>query len=184
MSYSNALRNGNEEIFNQVYNEYHKKLYNYIIARTNSAYCAEEVVQLTFIKLWNSRKHLSDDVGLNIQIFRIAKTTLIDFIRKTQRNEDASLVVKNRNVEVINEVYKNVFYRETTLKLEKAVASLPPMRRKVFELSRYNEMSNKEISEKLSIAPKTVENHINLALRYIRAFLGMCLLFVGLFDIS
>lgn len=174
------LKNGSQETFNEVYYAYHQQLYNYILSRTTSAYFAEEVVQLTFIKLWNSRRHLSEDIDLNVQLFRIAKTTLIDFLRKTHRENNIVHISKDREAEAVNDIYKNVFYKETNSRLEKLVASLPPVRRKIFEMSRYREMSHKEISEQLSIAPKTVENHINLALKYIKTFFWVCLLFIGM----
>jgi len=76
------IKSGNELVFQQVFNEYHEKLFYYILKKTNSDYMAEEVVQLTFIKLWNTRENLNEEYQISSQIFRIAKTTLIDLIRK------------------------------------------------------------------------------------------------------
>lgn len=90
------------------------------------------------------------------------------------------LAVKDPESGIANDIYKNVFYKETNSKLEKLIATLPPVRRKIFEMSRFKEMSHKEISEKLSIAPKTVENHINLALKYIKTFFWIWLLYMGI----
>ncbi|MGF7231682.1 RNA polymerase sigma factor [Arachidicoccus sp.] len=174
------LKNSNPNTFNEIYNAFHPRLYNYILHRTKSTYFAEEVVQLTFIKLWNSRSHLSDEIDLQIQIFRIAKTTLIDYIRKTQQQNSRILSAKSEGFETLQHMHRNVFYKETISKLENLIASLPPVRRKVFEMSRYKQMSHKEISEKLNITPKTVENHINLALKYIKTFFLLYLLFISL----
>jgi len=76
------IRSGNELVFQQVFNEYHGKLYFYILKKTNSEYMAEEVVQLSFIKLWNTRENLNEEFSISTQLFRIAKTTLIDLVRK------------------------------------------------------------------------------------------------------
>lgn len=179
MYFIKDLKNSNQDTFNQIFYDFHQQLYNYMLHRTKSAYCAEEIVQLTFIKLWNSRKNLSEEIELHIQIFRIAKTTLIDYIRMYQKeNCDISIIHHLNNETVQNDTYKQVYYKETIYKIKRLIDSLPPIRRKVFEMSRYKNMTNKEISEKLSIAPKTVENHINLALKYIKTYFWICFLII------
>ena len=65
----------------------------------------------------------------------------------------------------------------TERKLEKLIGMLPPVRQRVFYLSRINNYSHKEIAKMLSISPKTVENHINLALKFIKPFFILILLF-------
>lgn len=176
MSDVQDLKNGNQDAFNEIYSRYHRQLYYYILHRTN-AYYAEEVVQLTFIKLWDRRKKLSEEIELHIQLFRIARTTLIDQLRK---NKNKKAIKTRATVRYINsEVVDLMDYKETASKLKTMVESLPPMRRKVFEMSRFEAMTHREISEELNITPKTVENHINLALKYMRkSFLNLSIIFL------
>lgn len=77
-----AIRNGNRNAFNGLYQRLHQKLYFYVLKQTSSAYIAEEIVQITFIKLWEYRASLSDAIAIDSQVFRIAKTSLIDLLRK------------------------------------------------------------------------------------------------------
>lgn len=157
--------------FNDVFRDYHAMVYNYILKRTSSKYYAEEVTQLIFIKLWRYRGKLSSDVSLDFQLLRITKTTLIDYLRKSEiTNKPTALVVGELPPEEHNDIMNAIELKETHNKLEKLVNCLPPMRKQVFEMSRFNNLSHREISEKLSIAPKTVENHINLALKFLRTF--------------
>jgi RNA polymerase sigma-70 factor (ECF subfamily) len=53
---------------------------------------------------------------------------------------------------------------------------MPPMRRQVFMMSRMEHLSYSEIAERLAISPRTVENHIILALKYLRGFVPMLIL--------
>ncbi|MDE1191271.1 MAG: sigma-70 family RNA polymerase sigma factor [Arachidicoccus sp.] len=166
------MKNGDQNIFNELYFEYHAQIYGYILNKTKSPYYAEEVVQIAFIKLWSMRKKLSDDVSLRIQIFRIAKTSLIDYIRVNDKKDKLLKSLDNKDVTkiIVQNSDHEIEYKEVHFKLEKVISSLPPIRKQVFVMSRFNEMTYREISDKLNIATKTVENHINIALKQIRAF--------------
>ena len=82
------LRDGDEFYFRKVFDQYHQKLYFFILYKTKSEYIAEEVVQMAFTKLWQSRQTLQEEYTISTQLFRIATTTLIDFLRK-YNNKDA-----------------------------------------------------------------------------------------------
>ncbi|MBO9619274.1 MAG: RNA polymerase sigma factor, partial [Niabella sp.] len=76
------IKEGDEPSFYAFYNAYHARLYQYIFKYTRSEWLAEETVQLSFIKLWECRETLSAEYSLSTQLFRIAKCTLIDLLRK------------------------------------------------------------------------------------------------------
>ena len=57
-------------------------------------------------------------------------------------------------------------------KLEKAICHLPPMRQKVLRLSHIQGYAYKEIANELKISEKTVDNHINKALKQLRQILS------------
>lgn len=170
-----ALKEGDEVVFSDLFKEYHEKVYFYILAKTHSGYLAEETTQLTFIKLWNYRNNLDESLSLSIQIFRIAKTTCIDLLRKEACRSKLSIAAKNFQV-VFNNVSESIEEKELQKKLTDIVKQMPPMRKKVFELSRFDSRSHKEISQILSISVKTVENHITLAIKQLRHFLTILLL--------
>lgn len=161
----NAIKEGCLTTFKMVYYQYHPKLYAYVINKTASSYIAEEVVQLAFIKLWNGREKISADYALDIQLFRIARTVLIDELRKD--------VVRNNYInqleDSINQTHTDQIDERDMLKqVTQAIELLPPTRKMVFKLSRFNHLSNIEIAQMLAISPKTVENHITLAIKQLR----------------
>jgi DNA-directed RNA polymerase specialized sigma24 family protein len=87
-----ALKKSNLLVFNEVYYSHHKKIYFFILRKTKSSFIAEETTQLTFIKCWKYRESLSEDVDISIQLFRIARTTMIDLLRKkTSMNKRLSI---------------------------------------------------------------------------------------------
>lgn len=174
-----ALKQNDQFIFEQVFNQYHEKLYFYIIGKTQSAYIAEEVTQLTFIKLWQCRNTLNDQLPVSIQLFRIAKTTLIDLLRK-QSNNNRLVKESNQHAKIlaVNEVDGKIEEKELKQRVYHAINGLPPARRKVFEMHRFQGMSYKEIAEELSLSVKTVENHIAHALKQLRHILNPLLFFI------
>ena len=163
------LKDGDEYYFKQVFDQYHQKLYFFILYKTRSEYIAEEVVQMAFTKLWQCRQTLQEEYAISTQLFRIATTILIDFLRK-YNNKDAvtstlDIMEVERGIDSTNE---KVSGAELQKRILQAVNDLPPVRKQVFEMSREQGMSYREIAETLSVSSKTVETHIYKALKQIK----------------
>jgi len=160
------LKNNNIDCFRMIYKDYHAKLYQFVYNRTQSCYLAQEIVQITFIKLWETRARLADELTIDIQIFRIAKTTLIDELRK----ETVKLKYNDIITSVQEEHYEDnqVADRDALEHVYNAIETLPTIRKKVFKLSRVSGFSYKQIGDIMSISPKTVENHISKAIKQLR----------------
>lgn len=168
------LKRGDEFVFGEVCKEFHQKIYYYVLSKTKSTYLAEEVTQLTLIKLWKNRTRLQENVSLPSQVIQIAKTTCIDLLRK--EGNRARLLVMKGGVEPSTSI-ETLNGRELQSVLKQEVQKMPPIRKMVFELSRYEEKSNKEIADLLSVSTKTVENHITLALKQLRRVLVFLIFF-------
>lgn len=167
-SYLSEIKGGNLHIFNKVYEAYHHKLYAYIFHKTSSAFYAQEVVQLTFIKLWEKRQNISEDYTLSVQLFKIARSILIDTLRKEairQKHQDHA----NKNFTPVIHIES---YKDTMEAVDYEIEKMPRVRREVFKLSRKEGFSYKEIAELLSISPKTVENHISAAIKQLKSVMG------------
>ncbi|ANI89900.1 hypothetical protein A9P82_11755 [Arachidicoccus ginsenosidimutans] len=172
------LKTNDLTFFNQMYNDYSAKLYDFIYMKTNSEFYANEVVQMTFIKLWKSREELKNDVPMGAQIFQMAKSTLIDVLRKTEKERiKINSFAESREMEKTsgNELING--YNAKRI-LEDILKQMPPMRQKVFNL-RIQHFSYKEIACTLSISVKTVNKHLELARKQLEPYLNV--LFVLLF---
>jgi RNA polymerase sigma-70 factor (family 1) len=169
-----------KKAFDAIYHEYHPEVYDYVQRKIQCSYTAEEVVQLTFIKFWNNRETMPEKIDIRVQVFQIAKTVLIDELRKKYSKKNsthlASQAIPGLAEPVNHDVTNRVNYKDTRARIEKLLRSLPPVRKKVFELSRFDEFSHKEISKILNISTKTVENHIAQALKYIKLYWCVILL--------
>lgn len=165
-----SLQQDSEGAYKGVYDEYHPKLYSYFLKKTRSASVSQDLVQETFIKLWRFRKGLNPELPLSLQIFRMARTTVVDLLRQNARNRvDA---VPFTHIADIADALPAIHTEsnETTpalALLQQTLSRLSPMRRKILE-QRLEGFSNHEIAANLSISKKTVENQINRAFQEIK----------------
>lgn len=165
------IKKGCTITFESIYNTYSDRIYSYVFRQCRSESIADEVVQHVFVRVWEKRSLLSLEHTLESQLFRMAKTIYIDELRKAaHRRRYLESQQLNQYLESIEEKieYKNEL--ELVLSL---IEDMPPKRKQVFLMNRVENFSYLEISKKLSISPRTVENHIALALKYLRRFINV-----------
>jgi RNA polymerase sigma-70 factor (ECF subfamily) len=170
LKHTAAIKNSDTSAFEQVYLDNYERLYTYYLRKTGSSFVAEELTQETFIKLWVYRKSLSEDVPITAQIFRIAKTIFIDTLKK-----------KKLEIVSMEDMYGTDFSnkeggvletKEFAQMLHGAILNLPPVRQKVFKMSREEGLSHQAIAEQLAISPKSVNNHITKAIQQLKQFIA------------
>jgi len=165
--YIQNIRQGNHTSFEIVFKLWHKKVYGYFLKKTASDDLAEELTQLAFIKLWRFKHTLTEDFPLDVQLFKIAKTTLLDYFKKLA-NDERNL--KIYSADLADKIAEQSLQFDINKQLEVVLNCLPPTRKQVFVLNRVHGYSYKEIAEKLSISPRTVEKHISLAIKQLNGY--------------
>lgn len=141
---------------------------------------AEDIAQDIFVKLWSNPLIIEETQMWSGYIFTMTRNRVLDFIRRKSVKEEyrsktpVSLNLDTDTGDVINE---KMYAKEIQLLAVLAVKNMPEQRQKVFRMSRMENMSNKDIAEKLGLSVRTVERHIHLALNDIRDIL---LLFAAL----
>lgn len=161
------IKAGSETHFNQAYLDHHEKLYFFIVGLTRNVFLAEEVVQQTFIRLWVKREQLSEAYSLEEQLFRMARTILIDEIRKENTRKRYQEAARSEATSASDPELTRALLQKD---IDHLLSSLPPARRKIFRMSRLQGYSHKEIAGLLSLTPKTVENQIGKTIRQLRQF--------------
>jgi len=179
------LRRGDLQSFDLVYQQYSQRLYGFAFSILKNHEDAKEIVQETFLRLWNSRDQLKSDQSLKSYLFKISYNISIDLIRLRLKNEKYAEYLKISFAEDAGNVENMAEYNELSEMIQKIVTEFPEQRQKIFRMSREEGLSHAEIADQLGITTKTVENHINLALKTIRKNLSSgsfgTLLFSALF---
>ena len=180
-----SLKNGDITSFDKLFAKYSEKLYLFAVGYLKKQEDAEGLVQEVFIKIWEKRMELREDLSFKSFLFTIAYNTIIDHFRKWSKEEECLKYFKKTLDLYHNEAEKKVEYSELEELALKTIEKLPPKRKLIYQLSRQEELTNKEIAERLKISIKTVEYHMSLALKFLKEQLGKeflhSLLFFSLF---
>ena len=162
-----ALKEGNLQAFNELFDRYGKRLYHFSYAYLKSTEDAEEIVQEVFLKIWNNRKQLLVQESIDSYLFTIARNGILNTIRKSKSEQTYLNYLKaNPGKNVLLDEELN--FHELEKAYQSAIEQLSPRRKEVYLLSKVNSFSNAEIAEKLNISVKTVENQMTTALAEIR----------------
>jgi RNA polymerase sigma-70 factor (ECF subfamily) len=157
--------------FEELYNRYWKKLFAAAFDRIRLKEPCEEIIQEIFVSFWEKRQHLHIVTGVGSFLYKAVKYKVIDHYRK-KLTQQKHLNAVQTGGSIDNSVEENVFLNDLKGHIEKVVARLPPKCRSVYELSRIEQKSNKEIAILLNISEKTVEGHLTKALHLLRTSLG------------
>lgn len=167
--------------FEEIYNRYWLKLYAAAYKRLKEREIAKEIVQEFFTSFWINREHVKIRTSLQGYLFTSIKYLVLNHKRaEAVRNSYAEILLMVGN-SFDNSTEENYYYKELLERVETEVNLLPPKCRNVFELSRKQYKTNKEIAELMGISEKTVENHLTKALRYLRVNLNSLLLLTFLY---
>lgn len=149
----------------QIYRQYWSKLYIYAFNVLREREICEDIVQEIFIDLWAKRNKVKI-YDLNSYLYQAVKYQIFNHFRKSKYKKQLLMKFNLINSEYkIDELYEK---KELKAHINKAISRLPKQRRIIFQMSRYEGLSNKEISENLNISLQTVKNQISESLKSIR----------------
>lgn len=159
------LRNGHTSALREIFMRYHGRLYKTVMGVLMDSELAKDLVQDVFIDLWNRRE--SCDIHL-------LETYLISSIRvkalKGLRKDKVTAhhLAMMERIKFVNQTEDNINVQELNQSLRAALSQLTPRCKEVFELSRFENLTHKQIAGHLGITPKTVEVQIHKALTLLR----------------
>lgn len=159
-----AIRAGDERSFKRYFEDRFARLYNYALSLDSDPAVAEDLVQNAFLKLWQNRDKLSEDKSIDSLMMTTVRNELFDIKRSHYESRRGQM----EEVGDVSVSEHNLDYKDQLEHYLRLIRTLPGKRREVFTLSRIQGVPNAEIAEKLGISIRTVEKHINLALRFLR----------------
>lgn len=165
--------------FEGLFCEYYPQIAAYVNTILLNRDAADDITQEVFMYVWEKRNHLYIDDKFHAYLFQTAYSRCIDYIRKNKQKvnyaQQAQLRYACEHKEFLDEgclQIKTLFSKDFEETLNTLLNQLPETRRKVFEYVYREGLKTKEVSEKLDIPQRTVENHIYLTLKYLREHLS------------
>jgi RNA polymerase sigma-70 factor (family 1) len=164
------LKQDDERAFDALFRHYSALVYRFAYSYLKSRPAAEEIVQECFIKIWEKREQLRDDIPLKGYLFTTAHHAVLNELRRDQHHLRLhGHVAATSPASVANEAE----YQEMEALYLAALDRLPPKQREVFVLSRQQGLSYPEIAERQGVSVKTVEAHIMQALKTLRKYFNL-----------
>lgn len=161
-----ALKANDKKVFEALYRCYFSKLCAFCSQYVNQGE-SEEIVQDTMIWLWENRTGLMPDLMLKTLLFTIVKNKAINRIAHFEVRRKVHLEIANK----YNEEFSSPdFYLNNELfnLYQKALDKLPMEFRQAYEMNRNQQLTHKEIAEKLQVSPQTFNYRISQALKLLR----------------
>ena len=174
-----ALSKGNQSAFDSLYLFYAPKVREFVFRLLKNPGEAEDVTQNIFLRVWEKRRELGGTRSLRSYLYTMARNAVFDIfshsiVEDKYMQEHINSAAERRDAPLSEKIETE----ELALLIAVAVDRMPEQRRRVFSLSRYEELSNKEIAARLNLSVKTVERHMTAALSQLRRLLTLLALFV------
>lgn len=167
-----GLQNDNLEAFELLYHRYNKRLFCFSLRYLKNSSEAEELVQAVFISVWEHRRSIDAKLSIRNYIYRSAVNYIYNFLkRRAVRNRFIQCELLKQEP-LFNQVSDQVLCHDLEKTIDIIISKLPPRQQKIFSMSRLEGLSNQEISDKLNISIRTVENQIFRVLKVFRKILG------------
>lgn len=164
--------------FSDIYKNYYKRSFLFVKSYVRDDMVAEDIVSEALIKLWETSRQETVEHPLSL-LLSILKNGALNYlkhqdVRKAAMESISSKIVRDLDYRITTlqacdpqEIYSS----EITGIIHNTLQSLPEQTRRIFEMSRYESLSVKEIAEELSLNTKSVEYHITKSLKALRGAL-------------
>lgn len=169
------LKAGDASAYTVIYNRYFDELYIHAYNRLRDKEEVQDIIHELFAGIWNKRRELEVKTNLAGYLYASVRNRVLDVISHQQ--------VETKYVSSLQHFLEQgycitdhqVRERQLAALIEKGISELPEKMREVFELSRKQALSHKQIAAKLNLSEQTVRKQVNNALKILRGKLGMML---------
>ena len=165
------LIDGDEDAFCELYAAYKNRLLYFAMKFVKSREFAEDIFQDAFTVVWQSRRFINPDASFSFYLYTIVRNRILNQIRDMANEDKLKEYILSHAVDSANETNNKILFDDLKDVLSRALEQLTPRQREVFNMSRDLQMSHKEIAEALGVSVNTVQEHISVSLKVIRAYL-------------
>ncbi len=163
------LKLGDNDVFEQLYHRYHKRLYGLAFKYLKSRELAEDAVHDTFIKLWEKRSSIHSN--LKGFLFTSVRNHVLNMVRNNKRKVLKHIQIEQQRKKSTNKTEDVIIYSEYQQILARGLKELPDGKREIFNLKTVQKLSNQEIADRLDISIHTVKSQYYHASKFIKEYL-------------
>lgn len=163
------LKSGSESAFTVIYHRYWRLIYAHVYKMLRDEDESKDIVQEVFSNLWLKVDQIPHQQNFAGYLYVAARHKVLNAIRHHKFKDDYLDSLAKYVDEASEETLQYLDQRDLMAAVEKEIALLPPRMRQVFEMSRKDNLSHKEIAQLLGTSDQTVKKQINKSLRIIRS---------------
>ena len=163
------INEGRDAALTELYDRYWEAIFTYVVKVLKDEQETSDIVQETFIAIWQKRGDLTDIQSLKSYLFSIARYKSLRSISLQLSQEKYKTSFLQYFKDYDNSPELDVIGSEMETFIESHIQRLPERMREVFLLSRKEHLSYAQIAERLNISDKTVKKQIHNALKYLRS---------------
>ena len=166
-----GLIQDDESAFCELYALYKNRLMFFAMKFLKSKEFAEDVFQDAFTSVWQNRRFLNPDSPFAPYVYTIVKNRILNLLAGIEKEQQLKNTILSGSVDVTNDTEDKILDDDQNQLLEKALLDLTSQQRRIFDMSRKEMKSHKEIAEELNISVYTVQQNISASLKVIRSYL-------------
>ncbi len=160
------IKLGNRVAFDVLFERHWKTLYRFAYSLFNEVELVEDCLQEIFVSIWERKDDL-DVHNVKSYLFQAVRYKVASQIRQIKHTESMTEVIDQ--VKYSREYTSDqIDYDEMVSRILQITEKLPKRCAQIFRMSRFEHLTNREISEQLNISIRTVENQITTALHHIK----------------
>jgi RNA polymerase sigma-70 factor (family 1) len=164
-----SIQRKDGKAFEIYYKEHYKYFFLAAFNYLRDAGLAQEIVNDVFVRLWEAADTIEIESSLRSYLYRAVINRSLNELDKNKRQQQHQREL-SRLPEGSFEL-KGMEENELRMRLYRAIDQLPEQCQKVFRMSRFEELKQQEIADRLAISIKTVKNHITHALKQLNKVL-------------
>ena len=168
------LIDGNEDAFCELYAAYKNRLIYFAMRFLKSREYAEDVFQDAFTIIWQGRRFINPDASFSSYLYTIVRNRILNQLRDLVNQDKLKEQILQQAVDYSNDTQNEILANDLKQLISCAMQQLTPRQRKIFEMSREQQMSHKEIADVLGISVNTVQESISTSLRTLRFWKIQC----------
>lgn len=166
------LKQGSEAAFAEIYERYWARLFLHARKLLRDDEEARDVIQEVFTQFWQRAASVDISVTLSSYLYKIVRNRILDHIRHRKVVNDYLSSIIQFMEEGVPLTDLDLREKELSALIEKEIRALPEKMRHIFELSRKQHLSYREIAESLGISEHTVKSQVSNALRILKSKTG------------
>lgn len=164
------LNLGDEEAFESLFNSYKERLFLFAVKLVKSDELACDIIHDVFIKVWEIRAEIDSHSNFSCFLHTICKNLIFNLLKQASRREALKLEIIQYMSRNQNTLEEEMYFRTYEKIAKEAVDKLPPRRKKVFEMCKFDGKTYDQTASDLGISRNTVKDHIVKASRFIKSY--------------